>query len=525
MKADDLYEGMGELDEKVLEQSELGKRNAKALEQSGLDKRDGKSDTGKHKNATVGKVNKKRKGILKYLSWGIAAVAVLAMLIGISYSLMKGIHGTKAYAIAQAEYPEVVQNPYSKEFPSDEARKKAFQEWQEYLASIQMEPGYESGVEPYLERSLQAFLEGAGDENFTFSPLNIYMALAMLAETTDGETREEILKALGQTDLEPLRKQAQSIWKANYKKDDTLTCTMATSLWLNEGIPYEIKTLECVKENYFASSFQGKMGDKGYDEAYRDWLNEQTGGFLKKQLSDAKLAPDTEEEKSVLMLATTIYFKAKWPSEFLKSNTKPRIFHAPSGDREQEFMHRDEHTYYWGEHFGAVVLPLHGNAMMWIMLPDEDASVGTVLQEDSHELMELFGSLYGKYEYQNFRGMKVHLALPKFDISSRMDLKGGLEKLGIRNVFQQGEADFTPLLKDGMAKEWGVYVTKAQHDARVSIDEEGVIAAAVTQIGANGGGMPPEDQDEIDFIVDRPFLFVITGDMGLPLFAGVVNEP
>jgi hypothetical protein len=31
-------------------------------------------------------------------------------------------------------------------------------------------------------------------------------------------------------------------------------------------------------------------------------------------------------------------------------------------------------------------------------------------------------------------------------------------------------------------------------------------------------------QDEIDFVLDRPFLFVITGEDGLPLFIGIVNQ-
>ena len=38
-----------------------------------------------------------------------------------------------------------------------------------------------------------------------------------------------------------------------------------------------------------------------------------------------------------------------------------------------------------------------------------------------------------------------------------------------------------------------------------------------------GSAMPPDD--EIDFVLDRPFLFVIESNDGLPLFVGVVNEP
>ena len=38
-----------------------------------------------------------------------------------------------------------------------------------------------------------------------------------------------------------------------------------------------------------------------------------------------------------------------------------------------------------------------------------------------------------------------------------------------------------------------------------------------------GAGAPPEE--EIDFTLDRPFLFAITSDDGLPLFVGTVYQP
>ena len=58
---------------------------------------------------------------------------------------------------------------------------------------------------------------------------------------------------------------------------------------------------------------------------------------------------------------------------------------------------------------------------------------------------------------------------------------------------------------------------------RVAVDEEGVTAAAYTVMAMSGSGMPPED--EMDFTVDRPFLFAITSDDGLPLFVGSVYQP
>ena len=65
-------------------------------------------------------------------------------------------------------------------------------------------------------------------------------------------------------------------------------------------------------------------------------------------------------------------------------------------------------------------------------------------------------------------------------------------------------------------------LNQTSHAARVVIDEEGCIAAAFTVL-APGGEAPPEE--EVDFVLDRPFLFCVTGNGGLPLFVGVVNDP
>jgi serine protease inhibitor len=54
------------------------------------------------------------------------------------------------------------------------------------------------------------------------------------------------------------------------------------------------------------------------------------------------------------------------------------------------------------------------------------------------------------------------------------------------------------------------------------IDEKGVTGAAYT-LSLRGMGAPPDEI--VDFILDRPFLFVVQGHDGLPLFVGIVNQP
>ena len=47
-------------------------------------------------------------------------------------------------------------------------------------------------------------------------------------------------------------------------------------------------------------------------------------------------------------------------------------------------------------------------------------------------------------------------------------------------------------------------------------------ASSLTIMMYCGAVMP---EDEVDFILDRPFLFEIVSETGLPLFVGVVNAP
>ena len=113
--------------------------------------------------------------------------------------------------------------------------------------------------------------------------------------------------------------------------------------------------------------------------------------------------------------------------------------------------------------------------------------------------------------------LNINFSVPKFDVESDIDLCGGLEKLGVTDVFNSEKSDFSSMLKTS-----GAYIDKIDHAARVMIDEDGCKAAAFTVLSTCGAMMPPDE--EVDFVLDRPFIFVINGTNNLPLFIGVVNN-
>ncbi len=415
------------------------------------------------------------------------------------------LQNAQAETLTKAVYPAMA--PY----PQDEMSVDFLQQHDAWRADKNKQRAYQGAgkdLDGFFRSGLTAFLSDAGSENRTVSPLNIYMALSMLAEISDGATRQQILDALGVDNLPALRSQAHAVWNANYNNDGAVTSILGSSLWLNNGVDYDQATLDTLSEYYYASVYRGEMGDATYDAALQNWLNEQTGGLLKDQVEGIQTDPNT-----VMTLLTTIYFRCKWEDEFSPDKTVQDTFHGATGDVTADFMKRTNMwgTYYWGDRFSAAGLKLQESGTMWFVLPDEGVTPDDLLT-DSQALSFLLSD--GNYENQ--KSIRIHYAVPKFDVSSQMDLKAGLSRLGVTDCFDSEKADFSPLT-DTFS-----WVDRARHGARVAIDEEGVTAAAYTEMQLAGSPIPPEN--EVDFVLDRPFLFVITGEDGLPLFAGVVNQ-
>lgn len=418
-----------------------------------------------------------------------AAAAVLALVFVLGVLLNPGGGGgtvASAYTIAEAKYPK--------------------------NADVQKPPkDYADGLEGYFAASIRQFLAGAETANKVYSPVNVYMALAMLAEVTGGSSRQQILDLLGSGSIEALRTQAASVWNAQYRDGDAVTSILASSLWLNEDVSFVQSTMDTLAETYYASSYRGEMGSDGFNRALQSWLNEQTRGLLTEQAGQIELSADT-----ILAIAAAIYYKAPWNNDFNKERTTQDVFHAVGGDVTCDFMHQTvTGTYYWGERFSAVrrSMAADGGAM-WFILPDEGYTPADLLVDE-----QAMTFMLDRGDWENNKYLMVNQSIPKFDVTSQIDLRAGLQALGVTDVFDPGLSDYTPMTTERS----DIFLSKAQHDARVIIDEEGVEAAAYTVLANPSAGMPP--QEEIDFVVDRPFLFVITGADSLPLFVGVVNQP
>ena len=366
-------------------------------------------------------------------------------------------------------------------------------------------------LSPFFTEASAEFLSSESNENALWSPLNAYIGLSMLAEITDGDSRKEILELFGVSNIEALRSQVSAVWESVYEDDGNEICTLANSMWLEEGLTYNQDAMNNLAYHYYASVYQTDLGSDSANKEIGNWLNKNTGGMLKDSADKIDLSPDT-----VLALYSTMFFQAKWENEFDGENNTDGIFYGANGDTTVTYMNkkRCQMNYYWHDDYSAVALTLKNGSTMWFILPDEGKTTANILSDGAYG--EMISSGDGEDGWQNKKYMKVNLSVPKFDVSSAMNLKDGLNKMGVTKVFDMESSDFTAITSDTP-----VFVSAVNQSARVEIDEKGVKAATYIEIPMAGAAQPPEEI--IDFVLDRPFLFVISKG-SLPLFTGVVNN-
>lgn len=365
----------------------------------------------------------------------------------------------------------------------------------------------------YSMKTVSKLLGSTETETLIYSPANLYLALSMLTETVDGESRAQLLDLLGAADEDTVRTTANAVWRNLYTDSATGKTLLANSLWLSDAQDYNAETVERLASDYYASAYAVPMGTRDADQAVRAWINQNTGGLLQDAAERLETNPET-----VILLLSTLYFKDQWTVEFNEGQTSEDVFTAADGAEQKiDFMHKtnDMANFVRGDGYTVAQLSFCGRAKMIFLLPDEGTALTPLLRNET-ALSDLFTSAYDNPRAER---AKIEWSVPKFDVNSDLELSDMLQSLGVTDIFDVRFADFSPLADFAEP----VCTTKVQHAARVKLDEQGCEAAAFTVIVNDASAALPEELETIEMDLNRPFAFAITGVDGLPLFVGAVN--
>ena len=439
--------------------------------------------------------------------WIASVAAVLA--VALLFNAFSSPFAISAKAVSLASESRKTELPDLDDYEDRDEWQADFDEWkaeQDYISKKTDEAV--SSLTPFFINGSVQFLTAEENENLLWSPVNAYIGLSAVTELTDDASRQQILDLFGVRDIDALRQQVSAVWESTYNDNGREISTLANSLWLEKGLDYSRDTMDNIAYYYYASVYQGDLGSKKLNKDIGSWLNDNTGGFLKNAASNIDLSSET-----VMALYSTIFFQSKWEDQFAAKNNTDGIFRSPDGDKTVTYMNKKlaQMNYYYGDKFGAVALWLKNGSRMWFILPDEGYTTADVLADGQYMQMIM------QNNWENSKWMKVNLSVPKFDVNSTIDLKDGLQKMGVTDIFSEGSSSFIELTGDAP-----IYLTAAKQSVRVQIDEEGVKAAAYIEFPGATSPVPPEEI--IDFILNRPFIFAITTE-SVPMFIGTVNDP
>jgi serpin B len=357
-------------------------------------------------------------------------------------------------------------------------------------------------------------------ENRFFSPYSISLCFAMAYggahSNTETQMKNVFHYTLGQDQLHPAFN-ALSLDLVSRERDydgdgeKDFQLNIANSMWGQKDYKFLAGYLDLLAENYGAGirlvDLQHKRESSA--KAINDWINEETKGLIQGGISK-----DDLNEYSLFVLVNAIYFKAKWMDEFDEKSTHDDKFYTPQGNVTVPMMYQWSDVYYGeGDNYQAAEIPYPGKTSgMLVLLPKE----GKFEEFEASLTAERLTQIVGNLEYK-----EVVLKLPKFDYRPEtIDLAKVLPQMGMTDAFSGGVGDFSGM--DGIPQ-W-IYLHFARHLAFVSVDEHGTEAAAVTVIGGGGSGYP--QTPEIQFIVNRPFIFLIRDRVtGTILFMGRILDP
>ena len=318
-------------------------------------------------------------------------------------------------------------------------------------------------------------------ENLIISPLSIFQVLSLTTNGANGQTQSEMLDVLQSKNMDELNQINYDII-STFKKFSTIDIANAV---MTKFTP--IEDFNVIADKYLATSEPLVSV-----EQVNNWCSNKTHGKIEKILNF--LNPQT-----IMILINAVYFKGEWLFQFETEMTRNlSFFNKGSEEVKVETMTQFENfRYYEDKKVQAIELKFKEDYMSAIIiLPAEGTDINKYINTLSNS-NEDYSKIINGLDYA-----KVHLQLPKFELTFSEELNQILIDLGMYNAFSSKDADFS-----GLKEEGGLYISQVIHKTYLKVNEAGTEAAAVTIISMDGA--LPVEEKIYDMKVNRPFLFLL----------------
>lgn len=332
------------------------------------------------------------------------------------------------------------------------------------------------------------------DENLLVSPYSAAVALSMLEEGAEGETKAEFDDV-----LDGILYAAEDLGGGT-----DITVKSANSLWLSDNFSVRNRYVGLLQKDYDAFVTVQDFSDPATVKEINNWCSEHTAGKIGHILDE--LSPN-----DVMVLINALYFNAPWLDAFDENATTKAVFNGVSEEKNVSMMCR-QGMFEYAEYQGCQIVRLPyagGRYSMLVVLPPSGWSIDAMLPYVNSSILKNVLSMNSKQE--------VVLKMPKFRLETSLVLDNPLKKMGISTAYSPA-ADF-----NGISESGPLSLGTVKQKCYIDVTEKGTEAAAVTSAQVRLTSASPRPIKRMT--VDRPYLFLISDSQtNTILFVGkVVN--
>ncbi|CAA0830145.1 Serpin-ZX [Striga hermonthica] len=360
------------------------------------------------------------------------------------------------------------------------------------------------------------------DANLVFSPLSIHVVLGLIAAGSGGPTRDQLLGYLNSKSVEDLNSLSSQLVTLLFADGGPLggpRLSFANGVWVDRSLTLKSSFKEIVENSYKAASNHVDFQTKAVEvtQEVNSWADKETNGLIKDILPSGSVDSTTR-----IVFTNAVYFKGAWNEKFDSHLTKDHDFYLLDGSSVKASFMTTSKKQYLLAHSGFKVLSLpykqgedKRKFSMHFFLPEA--------RDGLSSLVEKVASKPGFIErHLPYQQVKVRdFLIPKFKINFGFEASDVLTGQGLVLPFSGG--GLTEMVDSAVAQ--NLYVSSIFHKSFIEVNEEGTEAAAASAGVVKLRALMVEE-DELDFVADHPFLFVVREDVtGVVLFVGQVLNP
>jgi len=388
---------------------------------------------------------------------------------------------------------------------------------------------FKNSVADLTQKMYISLASQGNQENFVFSPLSLHQALSILylGATDNSDTDEELNTLLGGLASKPLLQENYERLSKFYQKQPSIK--VGNSVWVKESFQLKKDFIKSVNKTLRATTENVDFTDGATMNHINQWVHDKTNGLIPTII-------DSLDPQTALFIANALYFKDKWlyPFQEMHLNGQPLddiYFNLEGNETEQikvpMMLSKSEDIGFGtigNEIFETLAEVIHipyisGKFRMKIIVPDNRTEKPLETLEKFMEMNKdkIDGNVFSM-KFKNEWPENVRVIMPKFKISSQMELSDWLKAAGVKQIFEGAE------LSNMLEEDAGLAVSKILQKSVITVDKEGTEGASATGVGLVLLSGSFGRRVEID--LDRPFIFVVEDRKdNIPILVGRVKNP